>query len=216
MHGNLAACNVYLTENGVVKIANIGLARQFYSQNEEMTNKMTFKWMAIESLNHRIFSVQSDVWSFGVVLWEIFSMCQIPYEDINTTSQLICQLQTGYRMAKPEFATNAISRIMLDCWKTEPSERPTFHQLEEAIGGHLMTCVRDRYIEMNQPFIKLNEEIKKKISMQNNKPPIDLKTRFVRRATDIFNRSTSTESQTSMSSYESSITSGIVNQAYYE
>ena len=56
--------------------------------------------------------------------------------------------------------------------------------------------------------------------MQNNKPPIDLKTRFVRRATDIFNRvfnrSTSTESQTSMSSYKSTITSGIVNQAYYE
>lgn len=175
---------------------------------------MTFKWMAIESLNHRIFSVQSDVWSFGVLLWEIFSLGQLPYEDINTTSQLIRQLHSGFRMARPEFANNAISRIMLNCWRTEPSERPTFHQLEEDISVHLMTSVRNRYIQMNQPFIKLNEEIKKKILIQTNKPPIDFKTRFVRRATDIFNRSTSTESQTSMSSFESSITSGIVNQSY--
>ena len=216
MHGNLAACNVFLADNGVVKIANIGLSRQFYSQNEDQSNKMAFKWMAIESLNYRTFSTQSDVWSFGVLMWEIFSLCQIPYWATNTTSQLIRQLQAGERLEKPENASNAIGRIMSDCWKLEPNERPTFCQLEQSIGGHLEAPVRHRYADMNEPYVKLNEEIKRKISIENNQPPIDFKTRMVKRTSEIFNKSTSTDSSSRLSqlSFESSTTIGIDNQAY--
>ena len=90
------------------------------------------KWMAIESLTDWIFSSQSDVWSFGVVLWEIFSLAKVPYAGLQFNDSFINRLQNGYRMKKPEFAPDEIGQLMADCWKTEPNQRPTFNQLVEA------------------------------------------------------------------------------------
>ena len=97
--------------------------------------------MAIESLADWIFSSQSDVWSFGVVLWEIFSLAKVPYPGI-PYNQLIQGLQNGYRMTKPEFAPDEIGQLMADCWKTEPNQRPTFNQLVEALRA-LENCSSD-------------------------------------------------------------------------
>jgi serine/threonine protein kinase len=90
--------------------------------------------MAIESLRDWIFSSQSDVWSFGVVLWEIFSLAKVPYAGLAVDDEFILRLENGYRMEKPELMPENISRLMTDCWKTEPHQRPTFSQLTESLG----------------------------------------------------------------------------------
>ena len=95
------------------------------------------KWMAIESLTDWVFSSQSDVWSFGVVLWEMFSLAKVPYPGLQFDDSFIRRLQNGYRMEKPEFATNDIGRLMADCWKHEPNQRPTFSQIEEAFKTYI-------------------------------------------------------------------------------
>ena len=170
--------------------------------------------MVPESLTEMVFSSQSDVWSFGVVVWELFSFGKVPYPGMNF-KELMREVLNGYRMEKPQFVTNEIGRLMTNCWKLEPNERPTFCQLEQSIGGHLEAPVRHRYFDMNEPYVKLNEEIKRQISIENNQPPIDFKTRMVKRTSEIFNRSTSNDSsRLSQLSFESSTTIGIDNQAY--
>ena len=103
------------------------------------------KWMAPESLTEMVFSSQSDVWSFGVVMWELFSFGKVPYPGIDV-SRLIRELLNGYRMEKPQYVTNEIGRLMVDCWKMEPKERPTFNQLQEALGNHLESSLRHHYL----------------------------------------------------------------------
>lgn len=67
---------------------------------------LPIKWMAIESIRDRIFSTQSDVWSFGIVLWEFFSLARTPYPGMEADERLFTKLTEGYRMEAPEYATD--------------------------------------------------------------------------------------------------------------
>jgi serine/threonine protein kinase len=104
--------------------------------------------MAPESLTEMAFSSQSDVWSFGVVLWELFSLGKVPYPGMNLT-KLIRELQNGYRMEKPQFASNGIGRLMAACWKADPNDRPTFHQLQEALNKQLESSISQHYLSLD-------------------------------------------------------------------
>ena len=108
--------------------------------------------MAPESLNEMVFSSQSDVWSFGVVLWELFSLGKTPYPGMGL-NELIRELQSGYRMNKPQFATNAIGRLMAACWKLDQNERPTFNQLQEVLSEQLEASVSEYYLSMNESYL---------------------------------------------------------------
>ncbi|KAI9558888.1 hypothetical protein GHT06_015678 [Daphnia sinensis] len=161
IHGDLAARNVLLADDGVVKVADFGMARKMYlDSNYEKKGQglMPIRWMAIESLTDRIFSSQSDVWSYGILLWEIFSLGKVPYPGMDVSHQLVKEIQNGYRMEKPENATNTIGKIMMDCWKTDPKERPTFRQIQEMIQDHIETSVGSDYWSLNFPYANVNEE----------------------------------------------------------
>ena len=71
---------------------------------------------------------------------------------------LMKEILKGYRMEKPELAPNFIGEMMADCWKSDPKERPTFSQMEEIICGHMELSVSSDYLNMNAPYVKLNEE----------------------------------------------------------
>lgn len=161
----MAARNILLADNGIIKIADFGLARQLYKDYDYkkqskvlytlnylasfraissfnylpfkiLQGKLPVKWLAIESLIDFVFSEKSDVWAFGVVMWEIFSLGQMPYPGM-PLDRLIERLRNGYRMAKPEYATNVIGQIMAECWNVDPNQRPTFSQLVMALSSQL-------------------------------------------------------------------------------
>ncbi|XP_065210979.1 vascular endothelial growth factor receptor 1-like [Planococcus citri] len=138
LHGDLAARNILLAEGNIAKICDFGLAKSMY-QNEEYKSSKTIlpvKWMAIESLRDRIFSTQSDVWSFGITMWEFFSLAVLPYPDLDN-SEVYKKLVSGYRLEKPRFATSKIYNIMMDCWKEHPKQRPSFDELVQKLGDIL-------------------------------------------------------------------------------
>jgi len=112
--------------------------------------------MAIESIGHRIFTTQSDVWSFGIMLWEFFTLAKKPYTGIEA-EELYQKLIEGYRMKQPNYAIREIYNIMLQCWETEPASRPSFTNLVESIGNLLEESVKMYYINLNTQYIDMNE-----------------------------------------------------------
>ncbi|XP_028907296.1 vascular endothelial growth factor receptor 3 isoform X2 [Ornithorhynchus anatinus] len=155
IHRDLAARNILLSENNVVKICDFGLARDIYKDPDYVRKgsaRLPLKWMAPESIFDKVYTTQSDVWSFGVLLWEIFSLGASPYPGVQINEDFCQRLKDGTRMRAPEYATAEIYRIMLSCWYGDPKERPTFSDLVEILGDLLQENVQQEgkdYIPLN-------------------------------------------------------------------
>ncbi|XP_005406416.1 PREDICTED: vascular endothelial growth factor receptor 1 isoform X2 [Chinchilla lanigera] len=155
IHRDLAARNILLSENNVVKICDFGLARDIYKNPDYVRKgdtRLPLKWMAPESIFDKIYSTKSDVWSYGVLLWEIFSLGGSPYPGVQMDEDFCSRLKEGMRMRAPEYATSEIYQIMLDCWHKDPKERPRFAELVEKLGDLLQANVQQDgkdYIPLN-------------------------------------------------------------------
>uniref|UniRef100_A0A2K6DYC6 Fibroblast growth factor receptor n=1 Tax=Macaca nemestrina TaxID=9545 RepID=A0A2K6DYC6_MACNE len=154
IHRDLAARNVLVTEDNVMKIADFGLARDVHNLDyyKKTTNgRLPVKWMAPEALFDRVYTHQSDVWSFGVLLWEIFTLGGSPYPGI-PVEELFKLLKEGHRMDKPANCTHDLYMIMRECWHAAPSQRPTFKQLVEDLDRVLTVTSTDEYLDLSAPF----------------------------------------------------------------
>ena len=112
IHGDLACRNVMLTENGIVKIGDFGLSRQLLRENGYKYNStqqmIPIRWMAPESLESLEYSTQSDVWTFGITMWEMFSFVAVPYSDhalLDRSSLLQLLKESCYRLPAPDKST---------------------------------------------------------------------------------------------------------------
>ncbi|XP_038069673.1 uncharacterized protein LOC119738785 [Patiria miniata] len=128
IHRDLAARNILLGEQLVAKVSDFGLSRGEDTYVQTSTRRVPTRWLAIESLLDRTYTTQSDVWSFGILLWEIASIGGTPYPAI-TTRSLVGRLMEGYRMTKPANCDKQIYSLMLRCWEEDPSNRPSFSDL---------------------------------------------------------------------------------------
>ncbi|XP_004627572.1 vascular endothelial growth factor receptor 2 [Octodon degus] len=140
IHRDLAARNILLSEKNVVKICDFGLARDIYKDPDYVRKgdaRLPLKWMAPETIFDRVYTIQSDVWSFGVLLWEIFSLGASPYPGVKIDEEFCRRLKEGTRMRSPDYTTPEMYQTMLDCWHEEPSQRPTFSELVEHLGNLL-------------------------------------------------------------------------------
>ncbi|XP_055361625.1 fibroblast growth factor receptor 3 isoform X5 [Betta splendens] len=154
IHRDLAARNVLVTEDNVMKIADFGLARDVHNIDyyKKTTNgRLPVKWMAPEALFDRVYTHQSDVWSYGVLLWEIFTLGGSPYPGI-PVEELFKLLKEGHRMDKPANCTHELYMIMRECWNPVPSQRPTFRQLVEDLDRVLSMTSTDEYLDLSVPF----------------------------------------------------------------
>ncbi|XP_042334848.1 vascular endothelial growth factor receptor kdr-like [Sceloporus undulatus] len=155
IHRDLAARNILLSENNVVKICDFGLARDIYKDPDYVRKgdaRLPLKWMAPEAIFDKIYTTQSDVWSFGVLLWEIFSLGASPYPGVQIDEDFCRRLKEGTRMRSPEYSTPEIYQTMLDCWHSVPTERPNFTELVERLGDLLQANVQQDgkdYIPLN-------------------------------------------------------------------
>uniref|UniRef100_A0A4W5LN53 Fibroblast growth factor receptor n=1 Tax=Hucho hucho TaxID=62062 RepID=A0A4W5LN53_9TELE len=145
IHRDLAARNVLVTESNFMKIADFGLARDVHNIDyyKKTTNgRLPVKWMAPEALFDRVYTHQSDVWSFGVLMWEIFTLGGSPYPGI-PVEELFKLLKEGHRMDKPGNCTNELYMMMKDCWHAISSHRPTFKQLVEDLDRILTLATNE-------------------------------------------------------------------------
>lgn len=159
IHRDLAARNILLSENNVVKICDFGLARDIYKDPDYVRKgdaRLPLKWMAPEAIFDKIYTTQSDVWSFGVLMWEIFSLGASPYPGVQIDEEFCCRLKEGTRMRAPEYSSSEIYQTMLDCWQGEPQQRPTFTELVEMLGDLLQASVQQEgkhYIPINTALL---------------------------------------------------------------
>ena len=168
MHGDLAARNILLNQDPlmtgyiVAKVADFGLSKRFYDNlkyEKKNRNFIPWKWMAYEYLTRDYFTLTSDVWSFGVVTWEIFSLGRTPYGHISYIV-LLDQLESGYRLPCPKEIENISSwspkqiydKLSKVCFVSDPLERANFSQVVEIIEDDLSENEKASYKNMQQIY----------------------------------------------------------------
>ncbi|XP_037550682.1 tyrosine-protein kinase Lck [Nematolebias whitei] len=143
IHRDLRAANILVSHELTCKIADFGLARLI--ENNEYTAregaKFPIKWTAPEAINYGTFSIKSDVWSFGILLTEIVTYGRIPYPGMSNP-EVIQNLETGYRMPKPEDCPDELYSIMHECWREKPADRPTFEHLKNMLDDYFTATER--------------------------------------------------------------------------
>uniref|UniRef100_S4RKC9 Tyrosine-protein kinase n=1 Tax=Petromyzon marinus TaxID=7757 RepID=S4RKC9_PETMA len=134
LHRDLAARNCLVNAQGTVKVSDFGMSR--YVLDDQYTSssgtKFPVRWSPPEVFLNNKFSSKSDVWAFGILMWEVFSEGMLPY-DPWSNSNVVEQVQAGYRLYRPERATQPVHLIMHSCWHERPEERPSFQSLLESI-----------------------------------------------------------------------------------
>ncbi|KAM4722109.1 macrophage-stimulating protein receptor [Rhinophrynus dorsalis] len=162
VHRDLAARNCMLDETFHVKVADFGLARdvfdkEYYSVRRHKNARLPVKWMALESLQTQKFTTKSDVWSFGVLLWELMTRGAPPYPDVDPYD-ITRYLFRGRRLPQPEFCPDQLYSLMLHCWSPQPEERPSFSQLVIDMDRIASSLRGDHYINLNVSYINLDRD----------------------------------------------------------
>uniref|UniRef100_A0A8C7HFX8 Tyrosine-protein kinase receptor TYRO3 n=1 Tax=Oncorhynchus kisutch TaxID=8019 RepID=A0A8C7HFX8_ONCKI len=137
IHRDLAARNCMLSENLTVCVADFGLSKKIYSGDyyrQGSVSKLPVKWIALESLADNVYTTQSDVWAFGVTMWEIMARGQTPYPGVEN-SEIYEYLIKGERLKQPPDCRDNIYEIMHSCWSPVPKCRPSFLHLIDQLEG---------------------------------------------------------------------------------
>nr|3BKB_A Chain A, Proto-oncogene tyrosine-protein kinase Fes/Fps [Homo sapiens]3CBL_A Chain A, Proto-oncogene tyrosine-protein kinase Fes/Fps [Homo sapiens]4E93_A Chain A, Tyrosine-protein kinase Fes/Fps [Homo sapiens] len=135
IHRDLAARNCLVTEKNVLKISDFGMSREeadgVYAASGGL-RQVPVKWTAPEALNYGRYSSESDVWSFGILLWETFSLGASPYPNLSN-QQTREFVEKGGRLPCPELCPDAVFRLMEQCWAYEPGQRPSFSTIYQEL-----------------------------------------------------------------------------------
>uniref|UniRef100_A0A8C8M0U1 receptor protein-tyrosine kinase n=1 Tax=Oncorhynchus tshawytscha TaxID=74940 RepID=A0A8C8M0U1_ONCTS len=155
IHRDLAARNILLTQGRVAKICDFGLARDITTDSNYVVKgnaRLPVKWMSPESIFECVYTFESDVWSYGILLCEIFSLGSSPYPGIPVDSKFYKMIKEGYRMDAPEFAPSEMYEIMRSCWEADPFKRPSFSKVVERIEKQLSDTTKHIYLNFSSKF----------------------------------------------------------------
>ncbi|KAI1897423.1 hypothetical protein AGOR_G00083140 [Albula goreensis] len=132
VHRDLAARNILVNSNLVCKVSDFGLSRVIEDDPEAVYTttggKIPVRWTATEAIQYRKFTSSSDVWSYGIVMWEVMSYGERPYWDMSN-QDVIKAIEEGYRLPAPMDCPPGLHQLMLDCWQKERADRPKFDQI---------------------------------------------------------------------------------------
>lgn len=146
----MAARNVLVGDNHICKVADFGFARDVITSHvyeRKSEGRLPIRWMAPESLYDNIFSVKSDIWSFGILIWEIVTLGSTPYPGL-AAADVMRKVRDGYRLDKPEHCRRELYNIMYYCWDKDPKERPNFTELVDLLEQLLLT--ETEYIDLDR------------------------------------------------------------------
>ncbi|VDN01536.1 unnamed protein product [Thelazia callipaeda] len=146
IHRDLAARNVLVADGFILKISDFGLSRDVRYNDyyrKKGNGRLPIKWMALEALDSHVYTIYSDVWSFGILLWEIMTLGGTPYPSI-AMQQLYSCLKEGYRMEAPDNCPEEVYDVMVACWQEKPENRPSFDTLVDYFDWMLTQSARDQ------------------------------------------------------------------------
>ncbi|KAF7203269.1 mast/stem cell growth factor receptor kita isoform X1 [Nothobranchius furzeri] len=152
IHRDLAARNILLTQGRVAKICDFGLARDITTDSNYVVKgnaRLPVKWMSPESIFECVYTFESDIWSYGILLWEIFSLGNSPYPGMPVDAKFYKLIKEGYRMDTPEFAPSDMYQIMSSCWDPDPFHRPPFRKVVESIEQQLSDATKHIYLNFS-------------------------------------------------------------------
>ncbi|XP_072034064.1 uncharacterized protein [Amphiura filiformis] len=132
IHRDLAARNILVGRGYTPKVSDFGMSREQDVYVQASSRRVPTRWLSIESMTKKMYSTKSDVWSFGILLWEIVTFGGTPYSDMET-KHLAYQLTDGYRMPKPENCEDDMYQLMLQCWHEDPDARPSFKDIVDIL-----------------------------------------------------------------------------------
>uniref|UniRef100_A0A8B9PWB2 Tyrosine-protein kinase receptor n=1 Tax=Apteryx owenii TaxID=8824 RepID=A0A8B9PWB2_APTOW len=144
VHRDLAARNCMVSEDFTVKIGDFGMTRDIYETDyyrKGGKGLLPVRWMSPEALKDGIFNTHSDVWSFGVVLWEIATLAEQPYQGMSNEQVLRFVMDNGV-LERPENCPDQLHELMCLCWQQNPRQRPSFVQLLERLRDHMAPAFR--------------------------------------------------------------------------
>ncbi|KAL1791344.1 mast/stem cell growth factor receptor Kit isoform X2 [Sigmodon hispidus] len=148
IHRDLAARNILLTHGRITKICDFGLARDIRNDSNYVVKgnaRLPVKWMAPESIFNCVYTFESDVWSYGIFLWELFSLGSSPYPGMPVDSKFYKMIKEGFRMLSPEHAPAEMYDVMKTCWDADPLKRPTFRQVVQLIEKQISESTKHIY-----------------------------------------------------------------------
>lgn len=149
IHRDLAARNILVSETNICKVADFGFSRDVMANNiyeRKSEGRLPIRWMAPEALYDNVYTTKTDVWSFGVLMWEIVTLGSTPYPGMSG-SEVMKRVREGVRLEKPEHCDREIYNMMFYCWDNDPQERPSFPQMVKDLEG-MLTQGTD-YIDLN-------------------------------------------------------------------
>ncbi|XP_015601901.1 uncharacterized protein LOC107270943 isoform X2 [Cephus cinctus] len=152
IHRDLAARNVLVDHNKLCKIADFGMSR-FANEDGEVIearhgrNALPIRWMAPESLIYSLFTTKTDVWSFGILMWEIVTLGSTPYPDM-TAREVMRNVQNGYRLERPSHCRSELFRVISRCWQADPDRRPEFQTLRRDLAQLLEDNMNGHYVDL--------------------------------------------------------------------
>ncbi|KAK6106109.1 Protein tyrosine kinase family protein [Brugia pahangi] len=135
VHRDIAARNVLLSSSRCVKLSDFGLSRCVEENNVYTASrgKLPIKWMAPESINYRCFSKATDVWMFGVCMWEIFTYGVKPWQGVRNHN-VILKIERGERLEKPHNCPQVLYNLLMRMWNFEALKRPTIFEVNRYLG----------------------------------------------------------------------------------
>eukprot|EP01118_Nematostelium_gracile_P017720 TRINITY_DN7664_c0_g1_i2.p1 TRINITY_DN7664_c0_g1~~TRINITY_DN7664_c0_g1_i2.p1 ORF type:complete len:274 (-),score=63.25 TRINITY_DN7664_c0_g1_i2:46-867(-) len=151
IHRDLAARNILVSQDGKMKISDFGLSRRTDTEyyRAEAESVFAIRWSSPEVISHRKYSFGSDVWAFGVVVWEVFSFGTRPYLEMENP-EVLKYVLAGKKLMKPENCNGEVWQIVVECFDHDPEKRPTF----EDILKRLQTQFGQSLSSMKMSFLK--------------------------------------------------------------
>ncbi|XP_020781285.2 receptor-type tyrosine-protein kinase FLT3 [Boleophthalmus pectinirostris] len=151
IHRDLAARNVLVTKGRMAKIGDFGLARDIDNDSNYVVRgnvRLPVKWMAPESIFQGMYTMQSDVWAYGILLWEIFSLGVTPYPGMKVDHTFYAMIERGFKMECPYYASESVYSIMCKCWELDSCNRPSFSKLVSFMAAQLTEIEEKLYHNM--------------------------------------------------------------------
>jgi len=183
LHRDLAARNILVGAQLEMKVADFGLAKKIDKEfKAEPGAKFPIRWTAIESLRTNTFTVKSDVWSFGIVLWELCSYGTQPYQGMSI-NRVLTEVEGGHRLSMPENTPEKIYELMLQCWEKDPAARPSFHKILQIMKSYQTNALK-KELDSSREILAIKsakKEKKEKLSQSQGDLTTPKKDRDVRR-----------------------------------